>query len=48
MQQHPRPSSPGTDAGIDEDLIAKLVDRFYATVRQDALKGPVFEARVKD
>ena len=48
MQQHPRPSSPGTDAGIDEDLIAKLVDRFYATVRQDALIGPVFEARVKD
>ena len=48
MQQHPRPSSPGTDAGIDEDLIAKLVDLFYATVRQDALIGPVFEARVED
>ena len=48
QQQQPRPSSPGTDAGIDEDLIAKLVDRFYAAVRQDALIGPVFEARVKD
>src|SRR4029078_3765446 len=46
--QEPRPNSPGSDAGIDEDLIAKLVDRFYATVRQDALIGPVFEARVKD
>jgi hemoglobin len=46
--QQPRPSSPGINAGIDEDLIATLVDRFYAAVRQDALIGPVFEARVDD
>src|SRR4029078_9967239 len=46
--QEPRPNSPGSDAGIDEDLIATLVDRFYAAVRQDALIGPVFEARVDD
>ena len=47
QQKQPRPSSPGTDAGIDEDLIAKLA-LFCATVRQDALIGPVFEARVDD
>jgi hemoglobin len=46
--QEPRPNSPGSDAGIDEGLIATLVDRFYAAVRQDALIGPVFEARVDD
>src|SRR3546814_12189894 len=34
--------------GIDEPCIAELVDRFYASVREDAMRGPVFDARVDD
>lgn len=34
--------------GIDDDLIARLVDTFYARVRADATLGPVFEAHVED
>lgn len=30
--------------GIDEALVAALVDTFYGRVRQDDLLGPVFEA----
>jgi hemoglobin len=48
MLHQPHPKAPGLAAGIDEPLIAELVDRFYARVRQDELIGPVFEARVED
>src|SRR3546814_11603274 len=34
--------------GIDEPFIADLVDRFYSAVREDAMLGPVFDARVDD
>ena len=34
--------------GIDEPMIERLVRRFYARVRDDALLGPVFEARIAD
>ncbi len=34
--------------GIDEALIARLVDTFYDKVREDELLGPVFEARIVD
>jgi hemoglobin len=34
------------DTGIDEVMIARLVDAFYAKVREDALLGPVFAARI--
>lgn len=34
--------------GIDEPMIERVVHGFYAKVRQDALLGPVFDARVKD
>src|SRR3546814_15696000 len=34
--------------GIDEPFIADLVDRFYAAVREDAMLGPVFDARLDD
>lgn len=34
--------------GIDEAFIAALVDRFYASVRDDATIGPIFDARVED
>jgi hemoglobin len=34
--------------GIDETMIERLVREFYRRVRQDALLGPVFAARITD
>ncbi|OCC23018.1 hypothetical protein MB02_14215 [Croceicoccus estronivorus] len=34
--------------GIDAAFIASLVDRFYAKVRDDALLGPIFAAKIHD
>ena len=34
--------------GIDEAMIERLVRGFYAKVREDAMLGPIFEARIKD
>ena len=34
--------------GLDEPAIAQLVHRFYEQVRDDALLGPIFGARVHD
>lgn len=34
--------------GIDEAMIETLVHRFYAKIREDALLGPVFAARIED
>lgn len=36
------------ETGIDEALIERLVRNFYARVRDDALIGPVFAARIAD
>jgi len=36
------------ETGIDEPMIARLVDAFYAKVRADPLLGPVFAARIAD
>ncbi|MBA2125034.1 preprotein translocase subunit TatC [Hyphomicrobium methylovorum] len=44
----PHPKAPGIEAGIDEAMIAMVVDRFYAAVREDPLLGPVFNSRVED
>ena len=48
MQRPPHPKAPGLDAGVDEEMIGMLVDRFYAAVRRDEILGPVFEARIQD
>ena len=37
-----------SETGIDEAMIERLVHSFYARVREDALIGPVFDARVTD
>ena len=37
-----------SETGIDEAMIERLVHSFYARVRDDALIGPVFAARVAD
>lgn len=34
--------------GIDEAMIDRLVRTFYGKVREDALLGPVFDARIAD
>lgn len=36
------------ETGIDESMIARLVDAFYDRVRADALIGPVFADRITD
>ena len=36
------------ETGIDEAMIARLVDGFYDRVRTDPLIGPVFNARIED
>jgi hemoglobin len=36
------------ETGIDEPMIARLVDAFYDRVRADPLIGPVFAARIRD
>jgi hemoglobin len=36
------------DTGIDEAMIERLVQAFYARVRADPLIGPVFDARIVD
>jgi hemoglobin len=48
MQNAPHPKAPGPAVGIDEAVVADLVDRFYAAVRGDEILGPVFAARVED
>jgi hemoglobin len=32
---------------ISEALVAKLVETFYGRIRQDAVLGPIFEARLQ-
>jgi hemoglobin len=36
------------ETGIDEAMIERLVRGFYARVREDALIGPIFAARIAD
>jgi len=36
------------DFGIDEALIERLIRSFYARVREDALLGPIFTAKITD
>ena len=36
------------ETGIDEPMIARLVDAFYDRVRVDPLIGPVFNERISD
>lgn len=36
------------ETGIDEDLIARVVDEFYTRVRDDELIGPIFNTRIAD
>ena len=35
-------------AGVDEDGLGRLVDAFYARVREDAMLGPIFNREIDD
>lgn len=59
MPPEPDPESPArrreaiveqvrVETGIDEPMIARLVDAFYDRVRADPMLGPVFAARIAD
>ena len=59
MPTAPEPESPAdrraaiveqirAETGIDEAMIARLVDGFYDRVRADPLIGPVFNERIGD
>lgn len=47
-QGRAHPAAPGLGAGITEELVRAVVERFYARVRQDPVLGPIFEAAVAD
>lgn len=34
--------------GVDEVFVDRLVETFYARIREDALLGPIFAARIED
>ncbi len=40
--------SIAAETGIDEAMIERLVRAFYARIREDAVLGPIFEARITD
>lgn len=48
MKRLPHPKAPGLECAIDEEMIGRLVQAFYARVRQDEVLGPVFERHVTD
>lgn len=37
-----------SETGLDEGVLRQLVQRFYGKVRDDALLGPIFAARITD
>lgn len=40
--------APGYGVGVTEAMIASLVHRFYAKVRQDPVLGPIFDSKIAD
>jgi hemoglobin len=47
MQPLPR-NAPGPPLGIDDNLIAAVVEAFYGRVRADLMLGPIFATTVDD
>lgn len=44
----PHPNAPGLQAGIDEEMIRRVVAEFYARARTHEVLGPIFEAHVSN
>jgi hemoglobin len=47
MQPVPR-NAPGPALGVDDNLIAAVVDAFYGRIRADPMLGPIFATSVDD
>ena len=47
-QVRARKKADALACGVDDTLIAQLVESFYETVRRDELLGPIFARHVKD
>jgi hemoglobin len=43
-----RRRSDAAAIGIDDAFVSRLVESFYARIREDAMLGPVFAARIAD
>lgn len=43
-----QPDAAPAALSADEQLVRRLVDSFYETIRADAMLGPIFAANVKD
>ena len=41
-----RQNPPGSQCGIDRDVIENVVHSFYDAIRADEVLGPIFEARI--
>jgi hemoglobin len=48
MSDHPFADATLVESGLDEELIGRVVQTFYARAREDEVIGPVFRAAVKD
>ncbi len=46
--REPHPNAPGLPLGIDEPLIRRIVQHFYAQIRKDPMLGPIFDAKIED
>ena len=44
----PSPNAPGLKAGIDDQMIRRVVAEFYARARKHDVLGPIFEAHVSN
>ena len=47
-QARARKMADALACGIDDAFISQLVERFYSTVRQDDMLGPIFAERIGD
>lgn len=47
-QARARKRAEAENIGIDDAFIARLVDSFYARIRDDGLLGPIFAERIQD
>jgi hemoglobin len=43
-----RKRAEAEEIGIDDAFVSRFVERFYARIREDALLGPIFAARIAD
>jgi hemoglobin len=47
-QARARKMADALACGIDDAFISRLVERFYETIREDAMLGPIFAKKIAD